>query len=529
MNGVRAFQEAFLSADTLDPETFSSFDARKVRYEIYWAFYEGSAYRNLHKWATSYRVQFGLYRYIRNIYNPAYRIGDFWRSHLWGGQLDPEAGDGKSVPSALPIITKNDKLRPAISQIWRWSNWQIKKDVTCLWGSVMGDAGLRIIDDTAKGKVYLALTHPGTIKDVTLDIWGNIKGYTLEEQRTDPDKPNNMATYTESATRDGDQVIYKTFRNNTLYSWDGVNSSWSVPYGFIPMVLIKHNDVGLDWGWSELHPIQGKFREADDLASKLSDQIRKMVDAPWFFSGVNRPSDEKKTTGQTRSITNNPEPGREEIPAVYGPAGSDAKPMVANLDIAAAADYIDSILKEIERDYPELNSDIHNVQGDISGRALRINRQPAEVKVLQRRAPYDDALVRAQQMALTIAGYRKLEGFQGFDLGSFDAGALDHTIGERPIFAKDPLDDLEIDKVFWEVAVSAKNAGLPLVAYLEEQGWAPEKIAKIVNSTEYQARVASLEASIQTSNQIKNGEIPPTSRTTNPGKKDNLADPNKPA
>jgi len=32
-----------------------------------------------------------------------------------------------------------------------------------------------------------------------------------------------------------------------------------------------------------------KFREVDDIASKLDDQIRKMVDAPWLFIGMTKP------------------------------------------------------------------------------------------------------------------------------------------------------------------------------------------------------------------------------------------------
>jgi hypothetical protein len=62
--------------------------------------------------------------------------------------------------------------------------------------------------------------------------------------------------------------------------WDGEGAEWDYPYGFTPMVVFQHNNVGLDFGWSELFPGLSKFREVDDLASKLSDQIRKMVDAP---------------------------------------------------------------------------------------------------------------------------------------------------------------------------------------------------------------------------------------------------------
>lgn len=87
MTGLQAFREAFMSADMLDTADFVDIEARKMRYQIYWAMYENTAYRDLHKWTQAYRTQFGLYRYIRNIYNPAFRLGEFWKAHLFGGVL----------------------------------------------------------------------------------------------------------------------------------------------------------------------------------------------------------------------------------------------------------------------------------------------------------------------------------------------------------------------------------------------------------------------------------------------------------
>ena len=217
-------------------------------------------------------------------------------------------------------------------------------------------------------------------------------------------KNNNPAKvlYREVCTRDGDNVVYQTFLDKDLYAWDddGV-AEWSIPYGFVPMVIIQHNDAGFTWGWSELYPGMSKFREVDDLASKLSDQIRKMVDAPALLSGVSAPKNTPETATGGRKLLSDPEGGREELPALYAPAGSTFTPMVSSLSIKDAAEYIKDILKSIEEEYPELSDNLHNVQGDISGRALRINREPVEDKIAERRARYDDALVRSQQMALT--------------------------------------------------------------------------------------------------------------------------------
>jgi hypothetical protein len=517
MAGYKAFQQKFMGVDLLDDAEFSDFEARKLRYAILWAMYENTAYSKMHRWSHLYKVDYGLYRWTRGIYNPCYRLGEFWKVHLLGGKLDPEAGDGKKKPSALPIHTDNENLRPAIAQLWKWSNWQIKKNVAGLWTPVLGDGVFRVVDDKEREKVYLKNVHPGTLKDVATDEFGNVKGYEIEEYVIDPRKGRGgtKVKYTEKAFRNGSNVIYQTFLNDQPYAWDeNQGEEWNEPYGFVPMVVYQHNDVGLSFGFSELMPGLAQFREVDDLASKLSDQIRKVVNSKFLYIGVSKPKpDESQKTKEGDPTANNPQPGREQEGALYGPIGSDAKPLIAPLDIANSAAYIKDILANIEQDYPELSADMHNVQGDISGRALRINRAPAEDKVLERRPNYFDALKRAHQMAVAIGGENKYKGFEGFSLASYETGDLDHEIGDRPVFANDPLDDLEYDEKFWGVAQKAKTAGVPLLTFLKQKGWDEMQIAEVKNSAEYQAYMASLDAATEAA---KNPPAPATKRFGTP-------------
>lgn len=497
MAGARAFREAYLSADVAEAgsqgDQFSLPDARRTRYGVLWSFYENTAYREIHTWAKAMKVDFALYQYVRNIYNPAYRIGDFWETYLWGGALDSDAGNGEIVASALPIETKFEPLRPAIAQLWRWSNWATQKDVIALWGTVLGDVGLRVVDDTVRGKVYLERVHPAVIEDVTLDPWGNVKGYVIEEQRPHPDKPTQQVAYREECTRDGQEVVFRTLLNRQLYPWNGQAAEWSEPYGFVPLVLIQHRGVGLDWGWSEVHPALGKIREVDDLASKLSDQIRKTVDVAWLFTGVQKPVADL-AVGATQRSTSNPEPARQEVPALWGPQGADAKPLVAPLDIEGTLKAIAGILQELERDYPELRADIASSSGDASGRALRVARQRVDAKALKRRAHYDDGLARAQMMAIAIGGMRGYEKFAGYGLESYAKGELNHAIGSRPVFAVDQVERLEQEGLLWQAAGAATKAGIPLEMFLKRNGWSEKQLAEYLGSAERQARVAGLEA-----------------------------------
>jgi len=480
--GITAFREGYLTSAVTDTEDWSALDARRLRYQVLWAQYEQTSYRDAHTWATAYRKQYALYKYVRPIYNPAYRLGEFWKAHLFGGLLDPDAAQ----EGAIPIETDNEALRPAIAALWKWSRWQVKKDLLSIKGTILGDTVIQVKDDVRRGRVYLDLMYPGLLDWADKDPFGNVKAYRVLEVRADPRGKAGSVVYREDVSRSGDLVIYETFLNDEPYAWpENVDRSgtavsrWSEPYGFVPLVVIQHADVGLDWGWSELHPIRAKVQEADDLASQVSDQVRKSIDPVWLMRGMKQTSLTLSGAADDAD-TDRPAPGREEIKAIWGvPEDGGADAMVANLDLESVLLHLDSILKEIERDVVELSSDIHTASGDASGRALRTARQPVTSKVIQRRANYDAALVAAHQMALAIGGWRGYDDYAGFGLDSYAQGDLDHSIADRPVFEEDPLDQIEIDNEFWKAAEQAGKAGVPLDAYLREAGWDDERIADL--------------------------------------------------
>ena len=473
MAGVRGFREHYLNAGALRTDEFDAFAARQMRYALYWALLENTAYRHIHTWARSLKVNYGLYEFTRGVYNPTARIADAWQTFLMGGALDPQAGDGKDTPSALPILIQGAQsemtspLRGALATLWRDSNWQIKKDVLTLRGCVFGDIGLRVMDDTKRGKIYLSIVHPGIIQDIALDPFGNVKGYTIAEMRQDPRATQTRdVTYREECARDGDEVVYRTFLDDQPYAWNAEQGAeWREPYGFVPFVLIRHNDLGGTWGWSEIHSAVAKFFEVDDLASKLDDQVRKTVDAKWLFTGVPNPKDGVITTrGKTSSTSADEDTQRqakrEQEDAYFVPdPNAKAQALVAPLQIADALAVVKEILAELERDYPELQHDIWAAGGDTSGAALSVARQRVETRVLKRRPNYDDALVRAHQMAIAIGGYRRYDGYRGFDLDSYGAGRLDHSIGARPVFQPTRAQTLQEDAALWTAANAAVAAG----------------------------------------------------------------------
>jgi len=468
--GLTAFRQAyFASGNVVDYESFA---ARQMRYQILWSMFENTAYEEVHSWVTRMKTLFGMYKNIRSLYSPAYRLGSFYSAHLWGGPLSLTA----EAEGAIPIETDHDNLRVALAALWKATNFGTAKDIFTLRGCIEGDLILRVHDDVEKGRVYLERLDPSTVTKLILDSRSNVKAYTVEEKRSHPDKPTQTVTYRLEVTRDGANVVYQTFLNNNPYSWNGQPEIWEEAYTFIPLVLIKHIDVGLDWGWSELHAVRSKVREINDLASMVSDQIRKTVNPVWLMPG--KPQNIVLTGASP--TTGRPMPSREEIKTIWNwPEGSRPEPMIAPLNLADALKHIDSLLEEVEREYPELQTDIW-ASGATSGRALRVARQRVEAKVHQRRAGYDAGLVKLQMMALSIGGMRGYKGYDGLTLDSYEKGDLDHSIADRPVFAVDPMDKVEVSQVFWTAAKTAVDAGADLGGYLKEEGWSDEQITRMV-------------------------------------------------
>ncbi len=503
--GIRAGMTAFrkelstVASDTMDRDRYSSNEARRQRYRLQEALWENTAYDGgpygIHPWASMWKTHRGLYKYTRGVYNPTYRTIEFWATHLIGGKLDPKAGDGVAVPSAMPIVTEteNEALRSAIAAVWRHSRWQVKKTVFARHGAMCGDAVLVGRIDQARQKVRMVPIHPRHVFDPCFDDDGNVEGYTIERQVKDPrkDRPAldgrvpQTVTYTETCERDGDRVHYATYLNGKLYNWRGVDEvgaelppEWDAPWPFVPMVWIQHIDAGLEAGVCEMHAGLTKVCEADDQGSKLGDYLRRAVEAKWFLSGFTQ-SDLEAAKKRRKATADNPQPGREEELTITASAPeARATPMIAPLQIQEATENIRSVLEGLEADYPELRYHHARVSGDASAKALREVAKPVKTKVNERREGYDPQVARMQQMLIAIGGELGFEDFRGFGIADFGTPALEHAIGPRPVFDVEDLDRIEEDTAEATAFATWTGGGLPAEMALERAGWTPEQIER---------------------------------------------------
>jgi hypothetical protein len=470
--------------------TWSAWHARRLRYAILGSLAEGNAYDPARRWSGALVGRYDLPESIRSICAPAHRIGEFWAEHLYPGRPDPDAGDGRGVPSGVPIAGATDRVRRSLAVLWRDSRLGDALEQYSRSGAVLGDAFLKVADDPWRMRVAIQAVHPGTVREFDADLSGNCRGYVIERPEPDPEQPAAWpgeppptATYREEAWREGRHAWFATYRDGEPYDWRAyapgqaaVGPAWSMPYGFVPLVHVEHEADPSGWGRSALHAALQRLMECDALASRLCDQVYKTVRAPVYFEGGRVGDVDVASSGE----------GEHAYPIL----GGEGKPhmLVAPLDLADAGGLLRQLLGSLERDHPELALD--DVGAGASGEARREARRRAEAAVVRRRAAYDEGLVRAQMMALSMGGLGEYPGYEWVRLDSYGRGELDHTIGERPVFATDERERLQDEEQRGKSVAALTAGGVPLRVAMRRAGFDPAEIEEALRERDAEAEAA---------------------------------------
>lgn len=506
--GIQAYREQALIPT--DETKWDDYESRLFRYWFNDAYYNNIAYRSLSKFSTALKHQQGLYKHIRGIYNPVARLTDLYVAKTYGGSLDFDT----LTKGAIPIVTDHDALREAIKQLWIWSNWGTKKSLYVRNGAKLGDVGLWIVDDRRREKVRMEVIHPSKLHTVERDNVGNVKRVVFEYQDSRPDIDQGRE-YTYRLEVDKDH--YATFKDGELYAFTedmtgNKVKKWPNEYGFVPLSLAKHKDFGLEWGGPCFYPYQSQIDEINDAASLLNDNIRKHVNPIWQAPGAKASDLNLSGTTSDATATTDASAQRDKINVLYPPAGTEMKPLVASFDIAAAAANIAAMQDRLEDNLQELILDrTVDVNSQTSGKAIKNRSQPAIDKINEARGNYNDCLMRAHQMGVSIGGHRGYRGFEGFNLNSYARGELDHIIGERAYF-DDGLDKQDKINVLSNLPERPEQARAVLNELDMPEDVIEKIVAEIAEVSESQIRNAArgFAESIFGSMEEDNGEETPS-------------------
>jgi hypothetical protein len=475
-------------------QAFADHRTRRNRYEFHRAFAQNVAYVDeLCRFAPQVRGQFGTTKTIRPIKNPTGRIVQFWQDHMYIGSRDPDMGDGRKVPTSLPLRAKSEAARKGIARICRDGRWDLQAPLYPYIGSMLGDVVLFCNADPRTETVGVEVAEPDGLAEYEVDAWGEPTHYLWSEWVDDP----RPATTTDVARGYRTQVLYveqgdlvldgrgrpvrarfQTFLQDDAgidrHEWvSGQGDDWEDEYPHLPVVLVPHLRVipRCPFGGSETATAIAKIVENDDVNSRYHTFIRKSVDPVVMFSGVEDPERRIKTADADNTLraiyANNP--------------GANARMLLAALDLAAMNGRTDQLDREIEKDFPELQEPVYHAKGDTSGKALRLFLQGMATKGRTRRVGYDAGLCSAWRRCLVMGGALGFRGYEDFtpEKLAADDELLDFSIMDRDVYAPDELDRLDVALKRWQVIESGERAGAVVTDMMRLTGYDEDDIRMI--------------------------------------------------
>ena len=425
--------------------------------------------------------QRGLWREsLQPLRNPTTLACDFYVDHLWPGDL----------PDALPIETDHEPIVEPIHQVWTWSNWNAAKDVASLWLPMLGEWFLKVAQSDDGSQVYFQLLDPAYVVDFDETPQGFVTYVRIDTpQRTRDGDTVRMVTRTEVWDK-----ATQTYRQWTHTTPQAPTAELGVPqvqetfaaFGidFVPVVHAvfrpSYDPTDLR-GMAAILPVLPEIDEANRQATGLYRKLFRFDQVNWIAtrSGTDaqgRPLPPLKVDG-TDANANVVTVGDERIYEL--PGGGDLKSIVPDIHYDQALAILQDHLAWLMQKLPELR--YYNLSDRaLSGRAIRYLLAPAVKRVERVRANAERALVRANQMALTIGVAARLPQFRGLPPNGFDAGAFDHTIAKRDVLPADNRDDAETDLAEAQAALLRRQVGVSQRQVLDELGYSGQAIEQML-------------------------------------------------
>lgn len=364
---------------------------------------------------------------LAGLYNPVGAAVDLYLN-VFGGAFGRD----------IQVEASNPAMVAALDQIWKWSNMTIEKQPLCRLAAMHGTVGLRIV--ARPDRVYLKVEHPRIIRDKEEDDRGNVTAIQLEyDVTTGLAEAAKTITIREELTK----AEIRTYRMQgdiaTPYDLQAMQdggplSAYPNALGVVPYVVLRHEHIGEAWGRNAFYRARTPLDRLNALISHIHTQIHRHVRAKWLVAAGGDPPTEFDLTDMTIAYVNTR--GGSSAPVI--------QPMIAPLNLADAIAEARLAIELIEDLLPELKATQGKFLSGQSGETIAMLRKPAEDRILLARSNYEDALIRAQQIA---ASWGVLYGL--WDLGTgtqsreaadsaYRSGAEDHAFVTRPVFY-DPM------------------------------------------------------------------------------------------
>jgi hypothetical protein len=447
---------------------------------------------------------------LRALRVAAHRSVEFFVSTIWPGVL----------PDALPIeVDKgaNAAIIPAIEQVWQWSNWSSQKQVVIRKAAAMGEAFVKVATRPDNSRVFFQLIDPRHVLDFDTDERGFLTWIRIDVPLA---KRTGDKVKIQTRTEVWDRRVLAGVGADGVLEMGGTLRVWEHDKGdepdldrlgppierrplsdfgidFIPIVQCQWQDRGEQHGAGAFVHAVEKLLEGDRAVSCLHQQLYRANTETWVLEAAGRVDSlgreipPPQVDGLSGSSTR--DDGRVQVGdsrLVRVPSGWTMQPKIAPINYADALAIANAHVQEVRRDLPELAYfDATELGANASGRARRIHLAPAIDRALEARANCEEALIRLNQMALTIGQNAGLALFR--NLGTFEKGAFAHRFATRDVLPPDRLEEAQADLAEAQALVQqmALLVSAPPVL-LERAGYTAKQVAMILAERDAAAQAA---------------------------------------
>lgn len=429
---------------------------------------------------------------IKALRNPANRVVEFYPAHIWPGTL----------PKALPIETTNARIIQPIQQVWTWSNWASKKQIFARNLAMLGDQYIKVCMTDERDRVYYQLLDPETVTETKYDARDNLTWCRIDVAGVaNPDAPvlarqNPSRCYTEVWDLESQtvRVWYHAHGNYAELARLGLPSEETtfaeLGIDFVPIVPCQFRNIGDPRGVGAFTLQLDKIDEANRQATRLHQLLFRHNNVTWALSansvdGQGRPLPAPQVPrgaaptpgGSTESTTQQPptEPGTVRMGGeVFLRLAGNATltPLIPDINYGDALAVLAAQLNELAEELTELRFYRLSDATELSGRAILLLLSPAISRALEVRGNAEQALARADAMALTMGADA---GLWSTDIGQFDAGDYQHTFSERPVLGVSEAEKAETDQARVQALLLRAQLGVPKLQLLQELGYTKQQ------------------------------------------------------
>lgn len=418
---------------------------------------------------------------MKGLRNPAHRVVEFYVAHLWPDEfkLVTPQRDGEATDAAT--------LQGLVERVWQWSNWDARRRLAARWFANLGDLFIKVVSVPAGPKVYFQLIDPEHVIDFETDERGFLTYLHIEVARVVRTGQDSKEVVHTEIWDKSDDTFRRWERDRHLAVEQLGTPAEERPLSyfgidFIPVVHAMFQDVGNPRGAAAFTHALDKIDEANMQATRLHQMLYRHNDATWALQAngmdaTGRPLPPPNITGSDGRKADSGTVTVGDTKFVRLPGMATLVPLVPDINYADALAVLNAQLQELEQDLPELAFHRVREKGDISGRAARIMMTDAIDKILEARGNAMQALVRADQMALTMG---KAIGIQDFGaLGEFDDGSLDHHFEPRDAIAISETERWEMEQAKADAAKAQQESGISVEETLRARGYSADDIARI--------------------------------------------------